>query len=163
VFVHREPLEVLVSHERNSAAFVLPGAVPIAAFGIDLQRAVTMAPENYTAAVLESICTAAVESLGDSNGMSLDYKDLPGALTAVLAHMGVEVTGDTQAVMEATAAWDAKAPTRRFVPDGAGKRENATTRLRDAARGMEAIMAALRTHSLAPEFAARGAPEGVLA
>jgi len=142
VFVYRDPLEVLVSHERSSAAFVIPGAVPPEPFGLDLRTAVTMSAEEYAATVLSAIGRAALNGL-DEAGTLVDYEELPGALSAVLAHFGVTLDAERLALMKVVAHWDAKSPTLRFVPDGPAKRAGADERLRAAAADMADVVAAL--------------------
>jgi len=141
VFVSRDPLEVLVSHERRTAAFMAPGGVPAAGLGLE-PAAAALSPEDYGAAVLSAICRAA-RAAHDDGGLLLDYRDLPGALGAVLAHFGLEVTGEELAQMIGVSARDAKAPTRPFVPDGEAKSQAGDTRLRAAAASMSATMADL--------------------
>jgi ribosomal protein S18 acetylase RimI-like enzyme len=142
VFVYRDPLEVLVSHERRTAGFVVPGAVPTEAFGLKLATAVTMLAENYAGAVLSAICRAALGGL-DAAGKLVDYEELPAALADVLSHFGVTVDAERLALMESAGHWDAKSPTLRFVPDGPGKRAEADERLRAAAADMADVVAAL--------------------
>jgi GNAT superfamily N-acetyltransferase len=142
VFLFRDPVEVLVSHEHSCAAFMVPGSVPAPAFGLDLADAVTMSAEGYGAAVLTAVCRAALAGL-DARGMAVAYDELPDALPAVLAHFGVTVSAETLASMAAASSRDAKAPTLPFVPDGPAKRAAADDRQRAAAAGMADVVAAL--------------------
>jgi hypothetical protein len=79
--------------------------------------------------------------------LAVSYDDLPGALDDVLAHCGVSVGPDTRAAMHRAAERDAKAPTRRFTPDGAAKRRQADGATRAAAASLDGLARALADRS----------------
>ncbi len=156
VFLHRDPVEVLASLERSTPAFIIPGAVPARAFGLELADAVCMSPDEYTVAVVAAICRAALSALGRA-GKLVDYENLPGALGAVLAHFNVVPDPERVTEMEAARMWDAKAPTRQFVPDGPAKQARASEAMRSASGLITAALASRREMAGGQELAeARG-------
>lgn len=154
VFVVRDPVEVLVSQDTNTAAIMVPGAVPDRALNLDLASAISMSPETYAAAVLSAICASAGAGLGSPGpgGMVVPYETLPGALDSVLAHFGVRAPAAALARMTAASAHDAKAPSLAFVPDGPAKQAAADERLRTAAASVAEVLAT---------FCSPGAPSEV--
>jgi hypothetical protein len=112
LFVHRDPVEVLVSLEREPLS-------PLA--GV---------PAGEDARLLGAICAAAVAGLAAGGGLAVDYRDLPGALAAMLAHLGLAAGG---ADLTALAARDAKRPAEPFAGDAAAKQAAASPAIRAAA------------------------------
>jgi GNAT superfamily N-acetyltransferase len=140
VFVHRDPVEVLVSLERSTPAFVVTGGAPTGVFGFDLADAVLMSPDEHAVAVVAAICRAARSNL-DRRGMLVDYEDLPGALGEVLNHFELAADPDRVARMEAASVWNVKSPTLPFVADGAAKQAAASDGQRSGARLIAAALA----------------------
>ena len=75
---YRDPVEIMVLHERTPSRFIAPVNAP-ASFGIELADALTMPPEAYRARVLARICDA-VAGLRPSPERLVGYTDLPDAI-----------------------------------------------------------------------------------
>lgn len=130
--VHRDPVEVLVSHQRRRGWHMVPGSLPPDALGLDPDPN-AIAPEDYLAAVLGALCRAAADHLPDGT-LLVDHRDLPAAVPdRVAPHFGIPCAGpDRQAVL-AVAAADAKNPVLPFEDDREAKQRAATPALRAAA------------------------------
>jgi hypothetical protein len=132
IFLSREPVEVLVSHRRQSGMQMLPAVVAPELFGLDLASAATMPFEDYGARVLGAICRQALAHR-DERALFLDYRELPAAVfDRVIAWFGVACTDADRVAMEAATRRDAKVPSRMFVDDTRAKAEAATRELRAA-------------------------------
>jgi hypothetical protein len=123
VFLHRDPVEVLVSHARMGATDLFSRAMPqiwnIETFGDE---------EELLARALGRICASADENL--RGGVAVDYKELPdAAVTTILAHFGIAADADTRARMMRVAGRDPKSGLG-FSPDTDAKQRDATARLR---------------------------------
>ncbi|MGO9559128.1 MAG: GNAT family N-acetyltransferase [Acidimicrobiales bacterium] len=140
VFLHRDPVEVLVSLERSTPAFMVAGGAPTGAFGFDLAEAVRMSPDEHAVAVVAAICRAARNNL-DDRGMFVAYEDLPGALGEVLTHFKLDADPERVARMEAASMWNTKSPTLPFVADGPAKQAAASDEQRSGARLIAAALA----------------------
>ena len=132
VFMFREPLEVLVSQQRSLATTFLPAVLPPQLFGLDFPSAVALDQFEYVAHGLGAMMAAA-ERFAREGGLLVDYTELPGALTRVLAHFGATPEPDALRQMIGRAAMDAKAPGRVFVSDTDEKRREAPESLRTLA------------------------------
>jgi hypothetical protein len=89
VFLHRDPVEVMASHQRQTAAQMLPGIVPPERVGLDPASADLMSRDAYAAHLLAGICEAARRAR-DGRALCLDCRAVPEpALGAVLEHCGV--------------------------------------------------------------------------
>ena len=129
IFLHRDPVEVLVSHHRTPGLQFDPATVPAARFGL-----AKPAPGAFAAAAIAAGCRAALAA-ADDGGLIVSYRELPGALfTRVLPHFGVHPDAAERATMAAAAGRNAKAPHLAFTPDSEGKRDAADDRLRALAR-----------------------------
>ncbi|MGN6572171.1 MAG: sulfotransferase [Pseudolabrys sp.] len=147
VFLHRDPVEVLVSQMRQRGMQMLPQYVPSRIFGFDDDEAVP--DEDYCARVLGAICNAAAVHAASGGGLVVDYRDLPEAVFSVIApHFGVTVNAADRVAMEAVTERDVKAPHQAFTPDGADKRRDASESVRQAVeRHLDAVcrrLAAMR-------------------
>jgi hypothetical protein len=133
IFLHRDPVEVLVSHQRSTAAAMVPGAFPPQLFGVGIGELGTLSREAYQARVLGSLCEAAAERLHDG-GLAVAYEELPDAVpTSIAAHFGLSLqAGDVQR-MAAVSGLDAKRPGRPFSADSMAKQLEAPPTLRQAA------------------------------
>jgi hypothetical protein len=133
IFVHREPVEVLVSHARQPGMQMIPSLVGPEVLGI--------APGNprdpaYHAAVLASVCEGALEGLALGGGLLVDYSDLPDALfDRVLPHFDVASDSDATARMRAAAGRNAKRPEAAFTTDAETKRREAGPAILAACEG----------------------------
>jgi hypothetical protein len=128
VFIYREPVEVLVSHQRRRGVQMIPELVPSARLGLDTP---TAPDADYCAQVLAAICEGALRHVPAGGGRLVNYRQLPEALfTKIQPHFGVTPSNDEAAAMRAAGARDAKAPEQAFAPDVQGKQLEATSALR---------------------------------
>jgi hypothetical protein len=122
IFLSRDPLEVMVSHERQLGAQMIPGTMP---------RELLQVPDGdhtlseYGAHVLAAFLRSAVQHHGDG-GLLVDYTELPNALTTRIAsHFGLAGDMPSDSVMSV----HAKNPAVPFTPDGRSKRDIASASL----------------------------------
>jgi hypothetical protein len=128
LFLHRDPVEVVVSQMRSRGAEMMTGMVPMLGIGPDAPA------EEQIAAALEGVCAAALDAAASGGGLFVDHADLPGAVFShVLAHFGVDPGAEGRAAMAAAAVRDAKAPIRPFAPDARIKQREASAQVRRAA------------------------------
>jgi hypothetical protein len=133
VFVHRDPVEVLVSHARERSAQMLAGLVPPWLLGLSLADAAVLSSDEYAARVIGCICEAALAHL-DDDGLAVAYDDLPEAVwTTIAPHFGLHLDATDVERMRANSGDDAKRPGRSFTPDSADKRASASAQLRAVA------------------------------
>ena len=143
VFLYRDPVEVLASHERRPGRQTAPGALLGHAAGS------AAAGIEHTAQVLARTCEAAADALSRGGGLLVDYRELPEALFArILPHFGAAPDAAERAAMAAASRRDAKVPDTEFAPDSEAKRRQAGDAARAAAgrhlSGVHARLEALR-------------------
>ncbi len=132
VFCFRDPVEIMVSLAAVAGSDFVVGPVPPELYGLDLATAASLPPNVYAAQVLHTVFGAAARFVGDG-GLLVDYARLPGAFDEVLTHLGVDPDDGERAAMVAVAAFDAKAPGKRFVADSAARQAAADDAVRQAA------------------------------
>lgn len=131
IFLYRDPVEVLVSHQTMPGMQMIPGAMRPDPFGIPLAVTSTDTLIEYGAAVLEQICAAALEHVGPQQGVLVNYTELSIAFEATIAPLfGLRPTPAQQEVMRQATAVNAKDPGRPFVPDSGSKQRAAPEQLR---------------------------------
>lgn len=131
LFLYRDPVEVLVSHNRQRGSQMVPELTPARLYGLENFNGVPN--EDYCARVLAAICRAAAGCLEDgrSLGIAVNYRELPDAVESrILPHFGVACDRDGLALMKTAARQDAKAPQFEFAGDSAGKQREAKPALR---------------------------------
>jgi len=140
IFLYRDPVEVLMSHERMPGAQTLPG--PHAAL-VGITDPVAIPGLDFAARVLAATCERAADHAGIGGGMLLDYAELPGAfLTRILPHFGIVPDAADSRAIAAALRRDAKRPQQSFDPHERPPR----------ARASDAVIAASDRH-LAPAVA----------
>lgn len=131
IFVYREPIEVLVSHERNRGSQLLPGTVPTELLGLDLSEVGRMSLEEYGARALAAFCEAALRYYETGGGLLVNYRELPEAVfTSLLSFFRVSYSADEIERMREASRFDAKSPQMFFRDDTESKRREATEELR---------------------------------
>jgi hypothetical protein len=121
IFVYRDPVEVVASHQKQPGAQVMPAALPPPLFGLALAGAVSMPQGGYASHVLACICHAALQYRSD-RGLLVNYTQLPhGVFSDVLEHFGVAYVEDDVERMRSAARFDAKAPSQVFTSDTTAK------------------------------------------
>jgi hypothetical protein len=132
VFLFRDPVEVLVSQQREPGAQMVPTLVAPSIYGID---GTNIPGPDYTARVLNRICTAAAGALGSRRGLAINYRNLPQAFEArILPHFGTAPGGTEMEAMRAARRADAKTPSMPFSADSAAKQAAASDNLRALAQ-----------------------------
>jgi hypothetical protein len=133
VFVYRDPVEVMVSHFKLRGAHTVPGVLPPGLFGMDLQTATSLRPEDYCAKVLATICKAALQHSGEG-GRLINYRQLPDVVPeSLVKFFGLHCSDGELDTIRAAAKHDAKNPFASFQSDSHKKKESATKAIRDAA------------------------------
>jgi hypothetical protein len=132
IMVYRDPVEVLVSHQRE------PGwtMVPIHAerlLGVTPAEAMNLSQEDYRARVLERFLGAMVRD-DDPACRLVNYVELPGAATESIPRwFGIELGRHDREMMAEAARRDAKQPFQQHTPDSAEKQRGAGAAIRTAA------------------------------
>ncbi|HEY0802856.1 MAG TPA: sulfotransferase, partial [Steroidobacteraceae bacterium] len=131
IFLYRDPVDVMVSHQRVPAAWTVPQLLNPRALKLEADDWDPRQTEVYCARALALMCEAALKAArGDERALLLNYSELPHATCdRVLAHFGLPAAGILE--MQARAGQDAKAPQSRFAPDHESKQAAATQRLRN--------------------------------
>lgn len=145
IFLYRDPVEVLVSHQRQRGSQMLPAVLPPELFGLQSADLAGMGLDEYAAHVLAETCAAALRH-EDEHALYLDYADLPEAgWTSVAVHFGLALPKAEIERMQAVSRWDAKTPALEYRPDRAEKQAEASENLRlQAARRLDALYRELR-------------------
>ena len=125
VALGRDPVEVLVSAQRQRGAHMVPGALPPETFGIAPQELASLPPEEYMARVLASVYGALLAGPADAH---VDFADLVDRRCQLLALLGV----DDEPALDMVDTRHAKAPERPYVDDRADKQAAASPALRAA-------------------------------
>ncbi|MFZ2237403.1 MAG: hypothetical protein WAV67_13650 [Dokdonella sp.] len=140
----RDPLEVLVSAQKNRAANSIAGIGPLPA-ATDLASALQMADEEYLARVLAQHLHGALLHANSPNGLIVNYRDLPtNALPKILAHFKLAPSAAELESMLAATTMHAKHPAMAFEPDAARKQSDASK----AARQWSAALMSTPYHAL---------------
>jgi hypothetical protein len=127
-FVYRDPVEVMVSHERAFSWFM--SAVNSSLLDLSVVEAMQMPAPEYRARMLERICNA-VLAYGPAPERLVSYEELPEAIERRIAPAFDLPFGDAA---RAALARDAKQPGRPFLPDGERKRAEAGDAIHAAVR-----------------------------
>jgi hypothetical protein len=133
VFLHREPLEVMVSHAAQPGIHMVPGMVdwPEPAPAFDPASSSPMA--DYAAQALARLLDAALAALA-RGGVAVDYASLgPDTVEQFCNLFSLEPTDDERTAMRSSLRRDAKNPDRTFESDQETKRSRVTDDLRQAA------------------------------
>lgn len=126
IFLYRNPVEVIVSQMRLRGAYMIPGKIGEMLPGADFNEILRMPPEEFCARVLERICRAAINCARTSGALMINYDQLPGAVTSVIAgHFKAEFTPAEIERMNRAAQFNAKKPQLFFEPDAETKRKEA--------------------------------------
>jgi hypothetical protein len=154
IFLYRDPVEILASHEIEGSADFLPGAIPAQRLGLRGNEPWALASPRYIAYCLAAIGQAALAASGsNARGLFLHYRQLPDALwDALPAHFGFALSQSARAAFTERARHHGKRPGAPFADDTAAK-QHAAAHLRDMAEEV-----------VGPTFAAleRGAAAGDL-
>jgi hypothetical protein len=132
VFLYRDPVEVLVSHQREPSWMMSAVNAP-ALLGVDAASAHRVPREEYCARVLARICEAVLEH-GGGRGRLIRYRELPDAAWERIPRLfGLALSEADLSRMREAARFDAKRPTRPFEDDATAKQREASAAVREAA------------------------------
>jgi hypothetical protein len=150
LFLFRDPVEVMVSHERMQSSQMLQGLTRPGLYRFD--DSVLMPPLQFCARALASVCAAAIEHRGLGGGLLVDYAELPHAVeTRILPHFGITPDASALATIRATATRDAKASDTGFTADSERKQAEASVDVRAAAKEhLASLYRELQAAALAP-------------
>ena len=124
VFIHRDPVEVLVSHLRTPS-FMMSGANAPATLGRTVVEAMQSPRELHCANVLAAILGAIERRQPDPDAL-VDYRELPEAIwTRIGPRFGLSFSEAAVERIRAASVYHAKDPSRPFVPDADEKRQSA--------------------------------------
>jgi len=130
IFIYREPLEILASHQQQPGSQMVPGMLDSRSFGIRPEELHQMPPDEYSALVLAAILQAAIADTLAHGGVLMNYSQLPDAACSLLPRVfGVEYHSNDFELMRNAARFHSKNPALNFEPDSVQKREKAGTRL----------------------------------
>lgn len=126
LFLYREPIEVVASHQRQPGAQTVPGILPAETLGI--VGAANLTTEQYCAAALARICAAVLDHWALGGGLLVSYESLaPAMVGQIPAHFGFMPDEHARAAMQAMTKRHSKDASRPFVPDSADKRHAASS------------------------------------
>jgi hypothetical protein len=148
VFLHRDPVEVLVSLGKKPGIQSVPGMLPEKLIGID--NAMAIPHDEYCAILLACFCEAAIDAHASGGGMFVDYENVKSAAMDLISrHFGFVPDPAEQQAMAAITQVDSKNPLEIFASDSAQKQSRANARTLQIA---ETHLAKLRKRlqSLAP-------------
>ncbi|AKJ06305.1 hypothetical protein ATI61_105706 [Archangium gephyra] len=135
LFLYREPVEVMASHQRHRGAHMVPGVLEPALLGWSPEQLPGMHPEEYGARVLGSLCEAALRAWESRSGPArlVEYRELPAVIPSLFAELfGLEPSAEELAVMREAMGRDAKNPVLAFEDDSAMKQRALTGPAREA-------------------------------
>jgi hypothetical protein len=126
IFLHRNPVEVMVSAIGNPGMHLVPGMIGATVPGIDPGEAMRMPQAEYIARVLAAIMRAGLENLVPLGGKAINYDSLPESVFSTIApHFGLSLSPEEAGAMKAVTAFHAKSPYFNFEPDSESKRHAA--------------------------------------
>jgi hypothetical protein len=134
IFLYRDPVEVMVSQHRVRGTQMIPGIMDPLVFGIEPEPPEGMDLDRYCARVLARTCDAALQHLGLSRGLLVNFSELPDAAIGPLDRFfGTQFSADEIQAMETTTHADAKNPSQKHERDAAAKQREATETMRTLA------------------------------
>ena len=130
IFLYRDPVEVLVSHQRIPGWQLVPGSM--SAHGLHAPDEVMNHPLGHGAWILSVILKQAAQAFRHhGNGVLLNYSELPQALESTLSeHFNIKRNRRNIAAEKKILGHHAKNSHIPFQPDSAEKREAADTEVR---------------------------------
>ena len=137
IFLYRNPVEVMVSHDRQRGGGTIPGVISHQLPGLTLADSLQISQEEYVARVLAKVCESALEFCKHPNALFVNYNQLPQFVTGeLLQHFRVNYSDEEIDLMNSAARFDAKSPTVEFVNDRMQKQNEADDRIRQISNEM---------------------------
>lgn len=135
IFVYREPVEVLMSHQKQKGGQMIPGLLEPALFGWEAQTIRGMNWLEYGSRVLGRICEAALAPACRGRGKLVNYRQLPGIVwPGLMQYWGVDCSTAEVEAMTRVCQFHAKNPVLPFAEDTTAKLREATGEIQEAAR-----------------------------
>lgn len=132
IFLYRDPIEVLVSQLDQRGGHSIPGVLNPQLFGLNLDEALALSPEEYCAVVLGKLCEAGLEQHQDG-GRLINYSELPEAVFALSDFFLDPFEEVDIAALGEVGRLDAKNPSQAYEDDTTRKRQKASEALLAAA------------------------------
>lgn len=121
IYLHRDPVEVLVSLRDMPSHHIIPSVIPPGYFG--LSELPELPLDEFAPFVLARLASAVADHWQLGGGLVIDYPQLRMAMPGSVArHFGLSLGAAELAQMERAATRDAKNPDQAFSDDTARKR-----------------------------------------
>jgi hypothetical protein len=134
IFLYRNPVEIIVSHLDQRGTQTIPGVIPEILPELKLPDSAKIPPVEYCARVLGEICRSALESIGQSKGFAVNYRELPDAVwTKILPFFNAPAAEKDIKRMLKAARFSAKNPNQNFSADTEKKKKTASREVLEAA------------------------------
>ncbi|MES2683724.1 MAG: sulfotransferase family protein [Pseudomonadota bacterium] len=135
LFVYRDPVEIMVSQERNLSAEFARGAGNPGRFGLTVEEVAALDDESHLARVLAAIAAVAVDEIAAGAGRLAHHEELSSDCTSVLREaFALPAEAFPAAALEHIARRHAKFPGEDYLDDRAQKQAEASSALRIAAQ-----------------------------
>ncbi|MEL7690362.1 hypothetical protein [Citromicrobium bathyomarinum] len=129
IFLHRDPIEVLVSQERRPGMHVTPGQLPLSLYGFTGGDGIAGA--DHAAWAIAQIVNAGLEAVVRGFAEPVDFAELPDAiLEKILPHFGIATDDAARERLVEAGLRYSKDPSRTYLPDAQAKRASASPELR---------------------------------
>jgi len=134
IFLYRDPVEVMVSHQMRRGSQMIPGALEPALFGWDEEEARRMRWVEYGGRVLARIFHSGLEQAQTGRGKLVHYRQLPQFVwRELLPFCKVDCAPESVETMAGVVPFDAKNPLLPFAGDTLVKARGVTEEIRQAA------------------------------
>ncbi|WP_238539767.1 sulfotransferase family protein [Corallococcus macrosporus] len=130
MFLYRDPVEVMASHQNHRGAHMLPGLLNPAHLGLESGQVEDMPLDEYGARVLAAICEAGLRGYRERSGPArlLDYRQLQSEGLRVLTELfGLELAAEDKPRLRDVLERNAKNPVLPFEDDTEEKARRVTS------------------------------------
>lgn len=126
IFLYRDPLDILLSHERQRGSQMIPSMMPPEVFQFNPPWTPDISFTEYTAWVLARISQAALTHAGVGRGRLVHYAELKQVMPELCTRFfGLDFTPAELASMVAVTQFHSKHPGTFFVDETAQRRQQA--------------------------------------
>ncbi|WP_426752657.1 sulfotransferase family protein [Myxococcus sp. Y35] len=136
MFLYRDPVEVMASHQNHRGAHMLPGLLPPQHLGLEPRQLEGMPLDEYGARVLAAICEAGLRGYQTrrSPALLMDHRELQrDGLSRLTAQFGLELTHEDAGRLRDVLERNAKNPVLPFEDDTEEKARRVTSLARTLA------------------------------
>jgi hypothetical protein len=124
IMLVRDPVEVIVSHQRSRGMQTVPGTAAASILGLDRHSG---NDADDIAVSIGRVYAALADMIVRGRDLLIDWRALPEAVGArILPHIGITASAADYAAMRAASHRSAKAPHETYAPDSADKRAAAS-------------------------------------